>query len=184
MSDEYSEKKYISCKGCGCELESDWRKCPYCKTVNLSAPRKFPTKAVLIVLFSVIAVVAVFAVFIIKSSSANPLFSYKVEVYTVMNGSSTAAIGERALIEIPKHKVDELTAEQFNDFLETKVKGSGYNWFTIDFGDGTGIVFAGCDIEIPTYCRLSDEGMQGTALGYITRRNIDGVVSFDYEPAA
>lgn len=40
----YDETKYISCKGCGCEIEADQRKYPYCKTINLSAPKKNSNK--------------------------------------------------------------------------------------------------------------------------------------------
>ena len=83
----YDETKYISCKGCGCEIEADQRKCPYCKTINLSAPKKNSNKLLVIVptALLVIAAVVVFLMpeemitFSIRIKSKYSLFSTILE---------------------------------------------------------------------------------------------------------
>ena len=62
----YDETKYISCKGCGCEIEADQRKYPYCKTINLSAPKKNSNKLLVIVPTALLVIAAV-VVFLITS---------------------------------------------------------------------------------------------------------------------
>lgn len=66
---DYDEKKYISCKNCGCELEADQRKCPYCKTINQSAPKRSPS--ILLIVFLVICVIAVGVVVALAMNNGN-----------------------------------------------------------------------------------------------------------------
>lgn len=75
--------------------------------------------------------------------------------------------GTRAFIKISKETAKSASQEDFAEFLKKQVDGRNYNWFTIDFGDGTGIVFPGCQWEIGTYCKLQPEGMQGETIGYL-----------------
>lgn len=185
MSNEYDDKKYISCKSCGCELEADWRKCPYCKAINTSAP-KGSSKKPLVIIVSVVCVIAVclLAILVIFNRPNSVLNSDKIKVYTVLNGSGNAVIGERAEIIVSKASIKELSPEEFNDFLENEISGSGYNWFTIDFNDGTGIVFTGCDIELPIFGKIGDEGMLQETIGYIERHSVEGSVTYEYKPVS
>lgn len=101
----------------------------------------------------------------IKASDKNNVF-----MNADVNESLTqigAGYGRRAYIVIDKETAKTASQENFAEFLEMRVDGKDYNWFTIDFGDGTGIVFPGCLWEIGTYCKLQPEGMQGETIGYL-----------------
>ena len=58
----------------------------------------------------------------------------------IFNGSGTEVIGQRAYIILPKSALKEITESEYSVFLDSKVKDSGYNWFSIICDDGTGIV--------------------------------------------
>jgi hypothetical protein len=180
----YDETKYISCKGCGCEIEADQRKYPYCKTINLSAPKKNSNKLLVIVPTALLVIAAV-VVFLITSHAGgndNILNPDKIKIFTVLNDSGTKSIGTRAELTIDKDSAKSLSAQEFNSFIEIEVSGSEYNWFTIDFSDGTGIVFAGCDITLSTYGKIDDEGMLESTIGCIKRVQSRDTVLFDYTP--
>lgn len=110
------------------------------------------------------------------SSTGNALLDAEVNVYPVTSGGGEQ-IGERAAVEVDKSAASALTAEEFAAFCEQRVDGSGYNWFTVDFGDGTGLVFTGCNTLIVNYCHLDDEGMAGEDIGWAVLR--DGVYSYE-----
>ena len=129
----YDETKYISCKGCGCEIEADQRKCPYCKTINLSAPKKNSNKLLVIVPTALLVIAAV-VVFLITSHAGgndNILNPDKIKIFTVLNDSGTKSIGTRAELTIDKDSAKSLSAQEFNSFIEIEVSGSEYNWFTL-----------------------------------------------------
>ena len=88
------------------------------------------------------------------------------EVKTVSTKIGTS-YGTRAYIVIDKETAKTASQEEFAEFLEMRVDGKDYNWFTIDFGDGTGIVFSGCIWKTGIYCKLESEGMCGKSIGYL-----------------
>jgi hypothetical protein len=53
---------------------------------------------------------------------------------------------------------DGLTDDQIAEFALNVVNGAGYNWFTIDFGDGTGVVFSGCMIQAASLGQIDETG--------------------------
>ncbi len=176
---------YISCKNCGCEMEEDTPKCPNCKAINPLAPKKSSRKPIVItIVILCIAAVCMLAVLLTSGGSSAVLNPNKIKVYNIWNGSGTSIIGQRAEITVTKEEIKALSSEEFNEFLENEVADSGYNWFTIDFNDGTGIVFAGCDIYMPEHCILGDEGMAHNTIGYIKRHKNGDSVTFEYEIAS
>lgn len=180
MAGEYDEKKYISCRNCGCEIEENQRKCPYCKTINLLAPKRSSG----IFLFIAVAIVCIAAIgcllVLIFNHSDNELRAGNIKIYDVVNGSGNTIIGKRAIILVNKEALKSMPTDEYNSFLENEISGSGYNWFTIEFKDGTGIVFAGCDIDSCMYGLIDSDGMLETTKGFINRYKIDGVYSFEY----
>ena len=181
---EYDDKKYVSCKGCGCELEADQHKCPYCKTINPSAPKKKPSKLVFIIPVIILDVIAVI-VWLISSNSSNNnaiLNPDNIKINTVMNGLGTKPIGTRAELTVDKDSVKNLSDQDFDSFIETEIAGKEYNWFTIMFNDGTGIIFTGCDTTLPVYGKVDKEGMLEKPIGYIKRLQDNDEFSFEYDP--
>lgn len=64
----YDDKKYVSCKNCGCELEADQRKCPYCKTINQSAPKRTPNLLLIVSLLVICAIAGAVAVVLVLNN--------------------------------------------------------------------------------------------------------------------
>lgn len=91
--------------------------------------------------------------------SDNNTLNDDITYYDVLNGSKTEVIGQRGVVSLDKtFLTSQVTEEQFIEYVSAVVKDSGCNWFTIDFGDGTGIVFVGSMIEFFDYGTLDDIG--------------------------
>lgn len=103
----------------------------------------------------------------VETTPANLLMEAEVQVHEVMNGAKTEVIGERAEVVFSKDVAKTLTKEQFVEFCYEVVDGSGYNWFTISFEDGTGIVFAGSNASNATYGEIDADGAILEGYGYI-----------------
>lgn len=102
-----------------------------------------------------------------KPESDNPLMNAEIRTADVMNGTRSEKLGEWAEIQINKETLKGITQEQFAEFCNEVVKGSGYNWFTISCEDGTGIQFAGSVSYVSTYGNLDNEGCIAESIGTI-----------------
>lgn len=80
-----------------------------------------------------------------------------MQVLDVTNGSETDKIGQRGVIYAQKSEVAKMTGEEFKKFGEY-VETFSYNWLTIAFEDGTGVVFQGCNGDLPGYGKLDEYG--------------------------
>lgn len=109
----------------------------------------------------------------------NFLLDCDVKTADVKSGSGDV-IGQRAYISILKSKLEEVTEASYKEFVETVVKDSGYNWFTIKCDDGTGIVFPGSMYYVGDYGKLDDEGAILESYGTITLDENGGYI---YEQA-
>lgn len=94
----------------------------------------------------------------------NPLMALKVKTTKIPKIDKN-----RGYIEISKDDFSNVTNEDYLEFCESVVsKNKGnYNYFTIDFGDGTGICYSGCYIYDATYGTLDDTGAVEEKLGSI-----------------
>jgi len=88
-------------------------------------------------------------------AQGDTVFGKEVIVEDVMNGPKTQVIGKSAYISITPEEFQSMTDEQLTEICNA-VKEMDYNWFTVDCGDGTGIVFPGCKPVGAIYCQLSD----------------------------
>ena len=112
-----------------------------------------------------------------STESSNILLAAPVTVSDVMNGTKTEVIGEWAEIAVAKELVEAVTMDEFVEFCNTVVQDSGYNWYTISFGDGTGIQFQGSFSAVATYGTLDNEGCIEEAVGTIMLQE-DGTYSY------
>lgn len=92
-----------------------------------------------------------------ESETGNPLLDAEVIVCDVMNGTKTEKLGEYAYITVPLETMKKVTMEQYDEFCDQKVQDSGYNWVTIDFGNGSGLQFQGSTPAVATYGTLDNE---------------------------
>lgn len=106
----------------------------------------------------------------------NPLLDAKIKTVKLKSGSG-AEIGEGAYISIPKATLEEITEDYFKEFVETVVKDSGYNYFTIKCDDGTGIIFYGSLPEFADYGVIEDDTIPEPIA--LIKREADG--SYSYE---
>lgn len=76
----------------------------------------------------------------------------------------------RGYIEISKEDFFKITKSQYLEFCEDIISpaSSQYNYFTIQFEDGTGICYSGCDISSASYGVLDDTGAITNKQGSIT----------------
>lgn len=107
------------------------------------------------------------AVKIALNISDNPLMNLKLEENNVMNGDNTFSIGKWALYRMEKTDMQEITQEQYKEFVESKVKGSEYKWCSIFFTDGTGIQWAGSLSSYGTYGEMDLDGCVTKPIGNI-----------------
>lgn len=73
----------------------------------------------------------------------NPLLACDIMEADVKSGSGKV-IGKRAYINIPEDEFKQLSDDQIAEFVNNNVDGADYNYYTIDFGNGRGVVFPGC----------------------------------------
>ena len=76
-----------------------------------------------------------------------------------------------ALATAEKMRVQGFTEEEFSALCDDTVKplmDDGCGWVTIDFGDGTGIVFTGGLAHYPTYGEIDSNGSLLKSIGDIT----------------
>ena len=100
------------------------------------------------------------------TSHQNYLMSLPIYEAPMMNGFETERIGTVGYIVTSKDILKNCSEQDYIEFITSRVEGSDYNGFTIDFGDGTGIVFPGCYIYSAYYgeidehdrCIISAEG--------------------------
>lgn len=99
--------------------------------------------------------------------SKNPLLDAEVKVGDVMNGTKTEKLGEYAYVTVPLDTMKKVTMEQYDEFCDQKVSDSGYNWVTIDFGNGYGLQFQGSTAAVATYGSLDNEECIEEQLGIV-----------------
>lgn len=95
----------------------------------------------------------------------NLLMNTNISERPVMNGFKTERIGTYGLVMMDKDFLKAYGEEKFVEYVNTVVAGKDYNWFTIDFGDGTGLVFTGCNTLVITYAELDEENAIAETIG-------------------
>lgn len=120
--------------------------------------------------------------------SDNQLMNAEVLETSLANGFGEEIDGTRGYIEFDKDSAqNDVSEKDFVEFYKTVVKDSDLNYFTIDFSDGTGIVFIP-GIRSAEYCEIDDTGSNINAIGYITwKKNkvtYQTVEEFEAEEAA
>jgi hypothetical protein len=113
-----------------------------------------------------------------ESASSNPLMNLEVNTADVKSGGGDV-IGTRAWVTYTRSQFDALTDDQIAEFALEVVDGADYNWFTIDFGDGTGVVFSGCLIQGASLGEIDDTGAILKAEKYLTVSK-DGTVEWEF----
>ena len=175
------------CPHCHAVIPSDAKTCPQCKK-PIPAPKEkkpltkrwwFWTAAVVLVL-GIIGNISnavnggeeapptLSSSFVSSQPEANPFLQPETQAADVMNGFRTEKLGQWACIHMEKAEAKAAGEDAFSEFAKTNVQGSGYNWWSVIFEDGTGICFTGSHTYVSTYGRLDDEGCITEALGDIS----------------
>lgn len=95
-----------------------------------------------------------------KNETGNPLID--AELQSKIVGDSLMAY-----IEVDKDTLKGISEEEYRAFAEEVVRNSGYRWFVIKCGDGTGIVHAGSYYACAVYGKLDTDGCIAKPYGYI-----------------
>ena len=112
-----------------------------------------------------------------ETENHNVLMDYELTVKDVKNGTGDSVIGQRAYIRITKDQLSQITADNFSEFANERVKDSGYNWVSIICDDGNGICFPGSMIHVADYGKLDDDGSILESFGTIALES-DGSYSY------
>jgi len=107
----------------------------------------------------------------------SPLGNTTGFVYDVLNGSKTEVIGQRGYIHMYKETLLNASDEDFVEFIKA-IAAPGFNWVTIDFGDGTGIVVRGGVTEVIDYGSVVEDSGLDPIYGYAVLRN----GKYEYQP--
>lgn len=106
----------------------------------------------------------------------NYLEALEIEVSDVYSGGGQK-LGTRAEVLADKQLTKGMTEQEFAEYYHSAIEGSGHNWFTINFGDGTAIQFPGL-IIIGRYGNVGDEGVLTETLAYVTIENDSVTVEY------
>ena len=84
--------------------------------------------------------------------------------YTIEDSLNTVGqvIGQRAVLQMSKAEAKAMSSKRFSKLVDKKTAAADSDdadYLTIDFGDGTGIVFPSCTSEFFFYGKLDNEGM-------------------------
>lgn len=108
------------------------------------------------------------------SKTGNIFIDAKVQIVEMDNGYEWQ--GRRAYIRVDKEAARKATEEDFAEFIKKDVANKTYNWFTVDFGDGTGIVFTGCLWYAGEYGKIDKDGSLIDSYGTLTVRDFDNYI--------
>lgn len=99
----------------------------------------------------------------------------QAEVHTTTDSGG----GTRAYILFTSADMAVVSEQNYREFCDTTVasaKTKGYSYFTVDFQDGTGIVYPGCSTDMADYAYLDGNGLAGTLIYSIGYQN--GIISY------
>ena len=94
----------------------------------------------------------------------------RAEVHTTTDSSG----GTRAYILFDPADMTSVSEPDYKEFCDTTVAGAkekGYSHFTVDFQNGTGIVYPGCSTAMADYAYLDGNGQTGTLIYSIGYQN-------------
>lgn len=105
---------------------------------------------------------------------------YDIKTYGVTDKSGKT-IAERAVIKAEKKDFTEDGKENLNRIRKECLDGNDFSWFTVDFGDSTGIVFLSGSKDAACYGLLDGDGMIKELFGCLV---ISRVSDYSYFPVS
>lgn len=102
------------------------------------------------------------------ADQSNVLLNCTVMTDDVMSGDGANVLGTYAYISIDKNTLKSVSEEDFSAFCDY-VSTCSYNWFSIICEDNTGIVFSGCDINMPSYGKVDSDCSLLDTYGFISK---------------
>lgn len=94
-----------------------------------------------------------------QSATATPSGDYAIRDSLNATGN---VIGKRAVMQMSKSDAKAMSAKEFSRLVDKETAAAdsdGADYLTIDFGDGTGLVFPSCTAEFFFCGKLDSEGM-------------------------
>ncbi len=102
-----------------------------------------------------------------EKKSDNPLLNAEIIVNDV--GGTVEKDAKYAIVYMDIDVMKNITMEQYDEFCETVVNDSGYNWVTIDFQDGTGLAFSSSQSLVATYGEIDEKGRCRETIGDVIK---------------
>lgn len=96
-----------------------------------------------------------------SSQSATATLSGDYAIRDSLNATGDI-IGKRAVMQMSKSDAKAMSAKEFSKLVDKETAAAdtdGADYLTVDFGDGTGLVFPSCSAEFFFCGKLDSEGM-------------------------
>lgn len=101
-----------------------------------------------------------------SESVASPLSAATIQKVSVRLNESDS-FSSRGLLKAEKAEWKKASQADFKSFCEQKISGSADLWTTVEFEDGTGLVFTESCTTSAVYCKLDENGHIATPLALI-----------------
>ena len=103
-----------------------------------------------------------------KPLTGNPLLDAEEHTGRVTSGTGEF-LGVYRYINIPKAEFDSISDEQYGEFCDyVNSLSDSTNWYTVNFEDGTAVLYAGCFAYSGIHGHQDGEGSVSDAIGYIS----------------
>lgn len=96
--------------------------------------------------------------------------------YIIVDSLNTVGqtIGKRAVLEMDKAEMKAMSAKEFSELVDEETAAAdsdGADYLTVDFGDGSGIIFPSCT---NLFCYCGDLDSEGMMAGHCVSYNRSG----------
>jgi hypothetical protein len=148
------------CKKCGRRF-SGRNTCPRCGTAISKNQTPRYKKMIRFRIFCIAIIVCFVALIVgiirMAVNSRNPLMD--ADFITVnTNESDSLKVSQCGYVKISDNELNNLSDSQILEFAKKKVEGSNLSWVSIIGESGEGYCFAGSDISVLNYGKLSSNG--------------------------
>jgi len=102
-----------------------------------------------------------------NGSTSSFLTNAAIHTEKIYDSTGETCLGRRGYIYISNDNLSSMTPSQYMGFYESKLKDSGYLWFSIICPDGTGLYVPDPKLGTACYCTMDSLGRVVQLRGYL-----------------
>jgi len=125
--------------------------------------------------------VLLISLFLVSAKAETTSVFGEIQAFDIINRVTAKVIGERAVVTADK---DLMTNDNLINFHKAHIKDSGYKWFVIDFGDGTGYSFGGSSYLFTYLYQHEEDWSQSDprmeiGMGYVFEDSVEFILAIE-----